>query len=1151
MGTDPIILPEDPLLSDGFPLAIKAPEGFTLAQPETVRPPRGFTLTEPEKIKVPEGFTLSQSTVKVPEGFTLAEPSKNATKVIDVNSMENFKVSKMLGALPPAISEAVKIKAIERQRAKLYGTITMEEPSLFNTLVEGSKNIPRNTKEIIKSMGSLVVDIGRFGFKFKDNYIADLNALFVTKDTKEFGHMAKQFEPAFDLAADVLSDWRDILGGITPEALAKRPSGEYFREKFQEIEEGGARRFVYGFIRERPVDALLIGSVAKSALGEGMRLTATGARKIMKNGSKFADSLDNFLSTKRNPIVYKMPVETAEGVEVGKSIKFPRKYSRDPISKYTYQKGFDFVLDKFPELKEAIANKNANKLLGAMRTTYDDANFKERVKLHSEISKNLGTLTPKELEIMVPYLEGRASLIATPSAQFQAFEGWYRNLAKNIFEDVTTKGAFSPSVARDRLYQPLAKATGLTTDQVIAEFGDFIPAYVHHFFPETYPAKMSIHFADTTGRRFSPGFAKKSFGVAGYSENLSEILPKWTSEYIKFKNTEAYLAAFTSKFGTPVNLNQIKNVKGGLQTTTMVNKKPVVKTYRNYGIVAPDGYLNFYKGKIDFYKEVSKRLDDMTFDEAMGEVLSETVARTAAAFKGVEKSYVGVAKNKRVYLVPNEQIKQLESMATPLFGSQKVQNFVKIWYDTPVGVWKDSVLAISPRWIKNNAIGDIIFNTFDGTGLFSYTKAFNKKYTALIPDEILEASFANVMKYNPKLGLAAKSTVGSALQRLKSTKAVKGVAAVKDFGYALNTAIEQIFVRALYINKARQKAVQLLKTEGLATNEANILAKMNTIKNNPNLIAPIIKEVKETLPVFNTLGNFERKYLRRAAPFYNWYKFMVNYGVKLPTKHPFRTAGARGLAAMSENHREEAFAQTFPWMKDTIDYAGIPDRYDNLWPISGEDKNGEAVFFNSRGLNPFTTLEDLLELKVVNLMSPIIKIPIERGTGIESFTGRKYRTGEEGAEDFKMFEKIVPPIGEHILRQFPQYTLLKESITPGRQWDSGTAWNPDPIVDEITGEYKYPIESVEKWLNFVGVDKKTLDIRRTWENYQSKKRAKLGETFKKYQVKAPLSLNDIQNILNEIRQDNKKWGVIINKIQQSHLQKTKEKRKLVEVLRKD
>ena len=78
---------------------------------------------------------------------------------------------------------------------------------------------------------------------------------------------------------------------------------------------------------------------------------------------------------------------------------------------------------------------------------------------------------------------------------------------------------------------------------------------------------------------------------------------------------------------------------------------------------------------------------------------------------------------------------------------------------------------------------------------------------------------------------------------------------------------------------------------------------------------------------------------------------MVKYGATLPARHPFKLAGARGLAALTEKEREEAFKQYFPYMADTIAREdGIPRRFDGLWPISIDQKTGEGVFFNARGL---------------------------------------------------------------------------------------------------------------------------------------------------------------------------------------------------------
>ena len=350
-----------------------------------------------------------------------------------------------------------------------------------------------------------------------------------------------------------------------------------------------------------------------------------------------------------------------------KTLEFPREYSKDPLTKYIYQKSFDAILDIFPGLKAKLGELKAKKLLNSLRNLYEDATFKERTAIQAEVLEKISALSDEERAIIVPYLEGRAMLVNEPSEQFAAFESWYRDLVSSTQEQLIEKGSLTPAAARERAYQPLAKATGLTTDEVAAELGDFVPVYVHHTFPQRFADKMSIFFAETTGKRYTPGFLKKSKGVAGYSEKLEEVLPKWTAEYIKFKNTEAFLAEFTEKFGIRVNIKDVIAVEGGLQVGDRV--------YRGYRIVAPDGYPSFYRGKIDFYKEVSRRLENSTFDEAIGSALADIL-------QNMEKTYTGVSRNRIVYLVPEAMTKQLESFA----GSHKAQDIVRLAVDKPTQV---------------------------------------------------------------------------------------------------------------------------------------------------------------------------------------------------------------------------------------------------------------------------------------------------------------------------------------------------------------------------------------------------------------------------------------------------------------------------------
>jgi hypothetical protein len=494
-------------------------------------------------------------------------------------------------------------------------------------------------------------------------------------------------------------------------------------------------------------------------------------------------------------------------------------------------------------------------------------------------------------------------------------------------------------------------------------------------------------------------------------------------------------------------------------------------------------------------------MENTTFDEAVGNVVAKLQLPT--------KEYLGVSKNKVVYLVPKKMLGELESFATPVFGSQKIQDVIRLVVDKPSQIWKDSVLAASPRWVKNNVMGDIIFNTFEGVGPLSYSRAFRAIYRNCIPDELLRASFANVMKYNPKLGKTAETAIGGYVQAFLDTKAVAGIAYTKDLGYSLNTMFE------------------------IARTEANVLAKMRVIKNDPALVRPLVEKVHETLPVFNLLGNFERKYIRRFVPFANWYKFMLKYGAQLPSRHPFKLIGARGLSALTEEHREEVFKDYFPFMTREIEGAGIPARFDHMWPI-GQRGEQMAKFFNVRGANPFTTIEDFVDLDLMNMASPIITVPIEQVSGRAIFGNRKFESGEAGISvtykgiEYKEFEKVRPPLADHILSQLPQYSLLKKWLVPARQWDSGSILNPDPILNPDTGEYVYPIESMEKILNMLGIDQKTLDIQEAWYRYQTRKAQAMGRALTKH--REHLSFEDIKNILNELQTDTELWEKLRNEM---------------------
>jgi hypothetical protein len=1066
-----------------------------------------------------------------------------------LDALDRFDILERLKKMPTELADEWRKETIHRMRSRKYGEIKQDYPSVVRAI----ENIPENLGEIVNSFSSLILGV----------------PIITYKTIKEI--LQREAEKAEFYAGGRMPTPEEYKYLSRPYYLEQRGKelGAAIKDSYETFKKDPLLTAGF-FAEDNPIDTLLLGLAGYEGIGLGARVVGRAA------------GIQTLVSTARKPLKIA-------------NIAVERQFSKNPLTKMFIQQPFDMVMDRYPRFKDALIKYKGGSLVTAMRNTYEELNFSERVRLHKEVYENIEKLSKQERAMMIPFLEGRlhfrkdlpgdvqgvvdlskgervvrvpaevGKAVKEPISQFggtpsrwgrgsenvnyqrvRDFQAWYGDFQERIKKGFKLDEKMTADQLENIIYQPIEIETGLSRAVIKAELGDFTPIYVHHYFPWKAKDRLGVHFAETTGKKYTPGMLKKRRGVKGYSEDLTEVLPRMASSYVKWKNTQAFLEEFLGMYGMAVNLRNVKATKEGL----MVGKQ----LYANHKIVAPDGYLRFFKGEVDIWKEIAKRMDDtVDFDESLIDILLNAKLQIG----DIKKDYLSATKNIKVYLVPDEAVKKLETMATPVFGTQERQAIVKLAYDLPIQFWKDSVLAITPRWIKNNVMGDIIFNTFEGVGPLSYARAFIRKYIDAIPDEILRASFANVMKYNPKLGKAEETVIGQYVKAMGETVPAKILASVKDIGYGINTSIEQPFVRALYINKARKEAKRLLKTEGIPISEESILTKMLEIKNTPTLNKPIITKVKETLPVFNIMGDFGRKYVRRAMPFVNWYKFMLRYGATLPAKHPFKLVGARGLAALTEKEREEAFRQYFPYMADTIEReGGIPKRFNGLWPIGTDPKTGEGIFFNARGLNPFDTITDILSLRVFSMMSPIIKVGAERALSRDTFTGQKFDTPSpiEITRDGKIreLERITPSFATHVLRQFPQFTLLEQFITPGKQYSTGTIFNPKPKVDPVTGEFKYPINAMDKLLNYVGVDRKTIDVEEWFYKHQERLRQKMSLTHKNLLFEPDaLSVKEHLLILEEILLDKEKRKAIERAMTGKKIFKIKEKMEVIKAIKKE
>jgi len=102
----------------------------------------------------------------------------------------------------------------------------------------------------------------------------------------------------------------------------------------------------------------------------------------------------------------------------------------------------------------------------------------------------------------------------------------------------------------------------------------------------------------------------------------------------------------------------------------------------------------------------------------------------------------------------------------------------------------------------------------------------------------------------------------------------------------------------------------------------------------------------------------------------------------------------------------------------------------------------------------------------------MLKIPIERTTGIELFKGKPFTSPYKG---WGSTEKVVPPIWRHIISQFPHAKLIETAFRPYATYSTG-----DPVLDK-EGQIKYQKSRLLELLKMFGVNITSYDLDQMYE----------------------------------------------------------------------
>lgn len=738
----------------------------------------------------------------------------------------------------------------------------------------------------------------------------------------------------------------------------------------------------------------------------------------------------------------------------------------------------------------------------------------ERNKSLQEVDSVVASLTPEEQQTLIPFAQGTVDLAFQPSENFTKAVSLVQKLAQQR-EDIVGPAGLGKLTAQqieNRKWQPIIKQlygdealSGNVTEKV-SEAKSLLgfsknPTYVQHIFNDK-PKKFTDFFINSAPvKSWKPGFLKKSYGVSGYSIDPNEVLKWQTVQTLKYKNNVDLLEKVKNlDFVEP--LDDIKNLKPG------------------YKVFAPDGYIRFYQGTIDLVKEFSNKIKGKSELNEVSDIWDDL--KSALDSSLLEKKYVGVTNKVKLYQVPDASAKILQAYA------KTVNPYVRLFWDKPVDAFRFLALALTPRWLVNNVVGNTVFSVIAGdpfspSGYLTYRAA---REQGLIPDDVFSGFYSSEKLMSGKLGKAAETKLGALLssagETAKELPIIKQVGQLGDLSYRINSAVDDFFRGAHFINEASRLARKKVVAE---TGEKlkRTIDLLKYAKQDEEILAKAINSVDDFFYGAGSLSPFERQYVRRFLPFYSWYKFITLYSLRLPLNHPARFEVINNLA------------KTF---YDLTGQNELPNYLKGSIPI-GESKEGDIYYLRTSGTNPFGLLEDIATQGVsqtaLSGLTPGAKTAVERLTGREAFSGRTY-TAKDIIETYggrlytfnpqtgKVEEvegKVLPSTLEHLLRNFvPQYQLLEQAIAGGAQTYT-SAGLPSLISGDgikkspITGEPKQPAGAKQRlMLRAVGLAGLPISMR-TQEQEESEAKAIQGATTQIIGQEAPALSSQFKRKLKE------------------------------------
>jgi hypothetical protein len=530
--------------------------------------------------------------------------------------------------------------------------------------------------------------------------------------------------------------------------------------------------------------------------------------------------------------------------------------------------------------------------------------------------------------------------------------------------------------------------------------------------------------------------------------------------------------------------------------------------------ISPDALFMNHRAHLRFQTAVENyRLNGLDVDDAVARALDDVGNEAIDSVDTLLKSQKPV-----MYAIPKAVADEMSGAAR--WAQVASPKLVRSAFDPMMNAWRGIVLTGSPRWIVNNVLGNITFGAMQGVKTMDVMRLLTERFRRLAADwasrhgevgravaELLggtdyrKKSLVRAVKdleeagniqigsgffespqerYIARLGEAADTATGRWVERFRTStsRAATWPRRYSDSVRRLNGEIEEAFREASFlagVEKIQGRGALHRTLRSFDSAQRRITDIMEN-GYSESIARKAMEDVYHFYGDYTALGPFERHVMRRfLMPFYGFWKHTVKLLFTFPIEQPFRAEVFR----MISKAQEEMIEQYGP-MPEWLERTGIPQG----------PPGAEVPFLLSAGANPFTGATQ----DPVSMLSPPIKMVLERSLGRNLFTGKRFSDantimpfGSDQAYalnpetgEVEPVAAPVPGLLESALQQLPQYNLVKDALAGGATYDTATL--PDVmqgkgvIRDLETGEPRYPTGWAEALSKFMGATNLTYDL---------------------------------------------------------------------------